>query len=151
MRLAPDMWIVLSLVQLERQSFISCLMEHCFSHRSPLHQLSLDFCTQFFSDLHTESDGHLIFAESFNESEPQRNIARRACGLAAWPNKALLQVMSPSLSLTSAVSTRRSISRRERTASTRTTAILRLQWLRLKESTQTWDKSLHHCLLRRAK
>ena len=62
--------------------FISCLMEHYLSHSSLLHDFSVHFCPHLFFDLHTESCGHFILAESINASEPQRNLARRH---AVWP------------------------------------------------------------------
>ena len=42
----------------------------------------LSISVHTFFDLHTKSYGHSILAESFNESEPQRNLARRH---AVWP------------------------------------------------------------------
>ena len=102
--------------------FHGTLLESQFSSPS---LFSSFLCTPFPT---SKSDQHSIFAGSFNESESNpAQLRQEACCVAVWPNKALLQVMSPNLSLKSAVSTRRPTSLRERTASTRTSAISRLQ------------------------
>ena len=81
-----------SRVQLESRSIHlmshGTLLESQFSAPWPF----CSFLSTPFCDLHTESCGHFILAESFNESETPAQPRKEACCLAAWPNKALLHL-----------------------------------------------------------
>ena len=73
-----------------------------------------------------------ITAAHGNEYEPPASLREEVSSLADWPSRALTQVVSPIPSSKSAMSTRRSVSLRERTASTQTSTISRPRWLHLK-------------------
>ena len=106
MRLVQDLWIVF--VPCATQKPFVQFMFHgtLFESQFSTPPLFLFISVHTISDFHTKSDGRTISGESFSESELQRNSARRHAVWPLGPNKTLLHVMSPTLPLKSAGSTR---------------------------------------------